>query len=397
LPFQNLTGDPALDPVGRGIAEDLRDLLWNFPDFQVVSNTSSDASQDSPSSIKNLAEGFGAQFVIEGSVRRTSDKALISAQLIEGATDTQLWSDRFEESIADPVALESAVAKRLFHTFGGFTGEMRRAYERIAWSKAEADLTEYDYYVRGHTHSFHFTKDEFDRGRQIWEAGLRRFPDSVLLRIKVSFAHASDILNYWSKDPGADAVQMRKLVAEAAQLLADRRRSRFEEWFLHWGSHYRYWSERDFGRCTAEAKATLTYAPYEAFTLQDVAWGYAACGGNPDEAIAWVKEAIRLDPEGPAAGPQFYVYTLALVSYLAGRYQEAANLIENEKLEMPLLLIASYVQLGRLDEARSNMEAFVKRNPDRTLKDEANFPFPLFDPLQQRWLDDLRAAGLPEK
>jgi class 3 adenylate cyclase len=37
LPFQNLTGDPAHDKLGIAITEDLRDLLWNFPEFQVVS------------------------------------------------------------------------------------------------------------------------------------------------------------------------------------------------------------------------------------------------------------------------------------------------------------------------------------------------------------------------
>ena len=174
LPFQNLTADPALDVVGKGIAEDLRNLLWNFPDVKIASaQEASTALSDADQMQKS-----GAQFIVEGTVRKTGQMAVITAQLIETGSGTEVHSDRFEESIADPVALEDAIAKELSDRFGGMTGDMRKAYERIAWSKADPDLTQYDYYVRGHMHHHRFTKKEVAIARGIWEAGTPPFPEN---------------------------------------------------------------------------------------------------------------------------------------------------------------------------------------------------------------------------
>jgi TolB-like protein len=383
--------------LGVGITEDLRDLLWHFPEFQVVSGTSSVGSGNSPENLRDIARKFGAQFVLEGTVRRTGDKAVITAQLIDGATDVHLWSTRFEEPGSDPVALEKATAEKLAGSLGGLTGKMRQAYERIAWSKAEADLTEYDYYVRGHTHQNRFTQEESERAREIYLAGLDRFPASALLRIKMAFTHNMAVWFGWSQDPRADLTQFGKLVAEAAELLAARRPSPFEEWYLHWASHYKYWFERDFSHCMAEAQATVALAPYDAFVRADVADGMARCG-NPKEAVEWAKQATRLDPAGPPSWPAYYAWTLAWVSYLAGEYQAAASVIQGmADADKPLMILAAcYIQLGRLDEARSTMASFVKSKPDWTLKDEEELLFQPIESLRQRWLDDLRAAGLPD-
>src|SRR5262249_48621848 len=140
-------------------------------------------------------------------------------------------------------------------------------------------LTEYDYYVRGHTHHLRVAREEIARAREIYLAGLDRFPDSALLRIKIAFTHMQVVLHGWSADSSADLTRFHKLVAEAAELLAARRPSRFEEWYLHWVSNYKYWLERDYGRCMAEAKAAVALAPYDALMRADVTENLARCGG----------------------------------------------------------------------------------------------------------------------
>src|SRR5262249_21684106 len=142
LPFQNLTGDPAQDKLGIGVAEDLRDLLWHFPEFQLVSGTSSIGVGSSLPSMTEVAKKVSVHCVIEGTVRRSGDKTVITAQLIDGTTDVHLWSTRFEEAIADPVTLEDATAQKLLDSLGGMTGTMRKAYEHIAWNKPEENLTQ---------------------------------------------------------------------------------------------------------------------------------------------------------------------------------------------------------------------------------------------------------------
>ena len=394
LPFQNLTNDPAQDKLGVGITEDLRDLLWHFPEFQVVSGTSS-VGAGSPANLANIAHRFGARFVIEGTVREAGDNAVITAQLIDGTTDMHLWSTRIEQPIADPVTLEDAAAQKLLDSLGGMTGTMRKAYDRIAWSKPEADLTEYDYYVRGHSHHQRFEKKEAELARDIYLAGLKRYPNSALLRSKLSMTHLM-AMAFWSEDPVGEAAQFRKLVAEVAKLLWTGRESRFEEFYLHWVSAYAAEYDRDYGRCIAEAKAATAMSPYDPFVLGDLAGPLAECG-SPDEAIAKAKDAIRREPDGPPYVPEYYTRTLAWASYLADRCGDAIAVIQNMQNKPLEILAACYVREGKLDQARSTMAAFVKDNPHWTLRDEQAFPIQIADNLRQRWFEDIRAAGLPEK
>ena len=61
----------------------------------------------------------------------------------------------------------------------------------------------------------------------------------------------------------------------------------------------------------------------------------------------------------------------------------------------PLPLAVVYIRLGRTDEARAIMSEFTNNYPDYTLQDEARWP--LKEPLEQGYLDDLRKAGMPER
>jgi class 3 adenylate cyclase/TolB-like protein len=392
LPFQNLTGDPTQDKLGAGISEDLRDLLWNFPEFQVVSGTSSVGQTSDPSDIRDVARRFGAQFVIEGTVRRTGDKTVITAQLIDGTTDTHLWSTRFEEASSDPVALEKAAAQTLSNSLGGMTGTMREAYERLAWSKPQADLTEYDYYVRGHTHHMRFTEEEMPLAREIYVAGLKRFPDSPLLRIKIALTHLTDMYNVPRQEVAGYVAEIRRLVAESARFFEASRRSRFEEYYFHWVSTFADQAAGDFTRCIADAKATVKLTPYDAWVRGTLIIPMAECG-DPEEAIAWAKESISRQPEGPSFWPESYVDGLAWASYLAGHYNDCVRVIQSMKDGPAGALAACYVRLGQPQQARDTLAALLKEHPDWVASDAIRMP--IADDLRQRWFDDIRAAGGP--
>jgi adenylate cyclase len=395
LPFQNLTGDPAQDKLGVGITEDLRDLLWHFPEFQVVSGTSSVGAGGSPPSLTEVAKTFGAQFVIEGTVRRSGDKTVITAQLIDGRTDVHLWSTRFEERISDPVALEDAAAQKLLESLGGMTGTMRKSYERIAWSKPEAALTPYDYYVRGHGHQLHFDLEHAKLAKDIYMDGLKRFSTSALLRIKLAFAHLQ-AMYLGSDKPAEEAKQFRDLVTEATTLLSAGGGSRFEEFYLHWVSAYAGEYDQAYDRCIAEAEAAVAMSPYDPFLLGDLAGPVSECG-KPDEGIAWATDAAHREPGGLPAQLEFYKRALVWAGYLADRCPAAVAIMEGLESKPLEILAACYVRLGQFDPARHTMADFAKDNAGWTMTSEHAVPIQMRPGLRNRWFADIRAAGLPEK
>ena len=170
LPFQDLSGGKIESDLGKGLAEEVLSDLATFPELEVISATSSFAYAGKP--IPEIVQATGAQFVIEGSIRLAGDKVLIRVQLINGTTDRHLQIAQIEQQMTDPVTLQMEAARRLGDELGGMTGILRQEIEKISWSKPDADLTEYDFYIRGHTHHL---RDDYLKSREIWQEGLGGF------------------------------------------------------------------------------------------------------------------------------------------------------------------------------------------------------------------------------
>ena len=84
LPFANMSGDPAQDYLGAGIAEDIITMLSSYPTLRVVSRTSSFV-YDKPVKVQQVGEDLNVNYVLEGSVRKAGDKVRVTAQLIDAA------------------------------------------------------------------------------------------------------------------------------------------------------------------------------------------------------------------------------------------------------------------------------------------------------------------------
>ena len=175
LPFVNMSGDPALDYLGPGVAEDIITVLSTFPTIRVISRTSS-FTYDEPVKVQEVAQELGVNYVLEGSVRKSAEKIRVTVQLVEAATGAHLWADRFDEEGEDPVALQERVADRIYASLAGLTGAVRTTSTDRAWRKAAADLDEYDYFQRCKQVYFRFTPEDNTAARQICQEGLTAFP-----------------------------------------------------------------------------------------------------------------------------------------------------------------------------------------------------------------------------
>ena len=85
LPFVNMSGDPADDYLGPGVAENIITVLSSFPTIRVVSRTSS-FIYDKPVKVQQVAQDLGVSYVLEGSVQKSAGKVHITAQLIDANT-----------------------------------------------------------------------------------------------------------------------------------------------------------------------------------------------------------------------------------------------------------------------------------------------------------------------
>lgn len=378
MPFSNLSGDPAQDYLGAALTNDLMTILATFPGFRVM--PASNGAEAGP-----LAH---VRYALRGGVARHGSTLRITAQLYDLSTGEALWADRFDNTGGDPMSLQADVADQVYQSIAGLTGSLNAGAERVAWRKNGPSLDAYDYYLRGLAVFFRFTPQDDLRARRIWSEGVARFPGSGLLRTKVAFAYMRPIYRYESSDPMRD-MQLAWQSAQLAGQTADQ--SALFNWMHHWIMAYLYqWHDRDFARSVEEARAAVRMVPYDPMSRMDLA-RLIANAGRLAEAREWALLAVQQDPTGRFS---WYWAYLAWIAYLSGRYGDVVEVARQHDFDDPKLMAATFVRLGRMAEARSYMAKWRAAQPSDTVAREAIFP--MAEALATGWLNDLRAAGLPD-
>ncbi len=203
LPFADLSQDRTLGHFADGMTEDLITDLARWKEFQVTARISAMTYKDRTVDIRDVAREMNTRYVLEGSVRRIGDEMRITAQLIDGETGTHVWAERYEETDSDILALQDNVISKIYRSLIGNYGVVREAEYAETWARAEADLDEYDYHLRGHALFYHFTPEDNARAIKIWREGLARYPDSGLLKIKLGWGYLAERIWYSADTPQA--------------------------------------------------------------------------------------------------------------------------------------------------------------------------------------------------
>jgi len=110
LPFADLSPDGDKRYFSDGIAEELLNLLARLPNLRVISRSSSFAYRGSDVNIPEVGRALGVSYVLEGSVRSQGDSVRVTAQLIEAATDTHLWSETYDGQLDSIFDIQDTIA-----------------------------------------------------------------------------------------------------------------------------------------------------------------------------------------------------------------------------------------------------------------------------------------------
>jgi TolB-like protein/class 3 adenylate cyclase len=392
LPFDNMSGDADLDYFSDGMTEDIITELSKNPDLMVISRNSSFTYKGQVVKARQVSNELGVRYVLEGSVRKQGDKVRITAQLIDGTTDAHVWAERFDEEGTDIFALQDRVTEKIGATLSGHEGKIREAEYQRVWAMDAAKLEEYDYYLRGHSVFLDFTPEAMLKSREIWQEGLRKFPDSGLMRVKIGWSYYQFFNFNWSNEPEKELERAYQWVQEG---LSDQNLPRAGRWNGHWlNALVQVYHKRDFETALEEATKTIEIVPKDPVTLALTAT-VPIFAGKPDLAIDWVNRAIDHEVQVPA----WFYPIRGLAYHVKGDCRRAIE--DHEKSPRPYFdksasLVTCYVELGRLDDAKAEIEKLREAWPDLTLariglwlpyKDQA---------LLERVQAALLESGLPE-
>ena len=112
LPFDNLTGDPEQEYLSDGMTEEIIARLGQLQPEQlgVIARTSVMGYKHS-NHLDRIARDLGVQYIVEGSVRRSSSQVRMTAQVIRVKDQTQLWAGMYDRNAEDILRLQSDFAE----------------------------------------------------------------------------------------------------------------------------------------------------------------------------------------------------------------------------------------------------------------------------------------------
>ena len=353
LPFENLSGDPTQAYFSDGIAEEIRSALARITGLKVAGSTSSQAVRNDDA--KTAATKLGVANILTGNVRQSASTIRIAAELIDGRTGLDKWSQNYDRNPGDAIKIQTDIAENVANALSSALGRaVRSAISVGGTSNAAAQKL----YLKAKAQAY------ADDSENSLRTVIGLLDSAIALDPKFADAYArkawalGDLNGYYTAtgghfEPGYTeaAAVARQAISLAPDLSAG-----------HMALAYVRRSQLDMGAAAVEYERGHSLGGGDADDLL----GYASflwCLGKTDGAIDVVRQAQARDPLNPAtygaeARSQFDVGCFALAE--AG-YRKALALAPN-RLLYRALFGASLMEMGKFDKAAAEFERLPPGN-----------------------------------
>ncbi len=349
LAFDDMSEQQDQQYLADGIAEDILTRLAQSPDMTVVARTSSFKFRNKPADIRAIARDLDVSYILEGSVRRSERRIRITAQLIETAGGTHVWSESYDRELttANILDIQSDVAALVVNSVLASTplagGSLR--------SINSTDSTEaYEQYLEG---MFFLRQIQTTTGTD-FDAAIDRFEKAISLDPMWATPQAAlgSTLHFRATSPGVDDRAYWYRLAKQHVLMSIELDPLHAPAYASLAFILFKW-EMDF------AGAEAAYAKADELGL-DAVWGKAMMMGRLgrfDESIALYKRAIARDPL--AMGPKVQ---LALTLMCNGQYAQSFAMFETlqeiiaEPWDYNPVMAVLQLRLGDIERSRAILQ-----------------------------------------
>ena len=353
LPFVNMSRDEENEYFADGLSEELLNVLAKIRGLRVASRTSAFSFKGKDVDIPTIAQKLNVATVLEGSVRKAGKRVRITAQLIQVASDSHLWSESYDRELDDIFAVQDDIAQSVVKELrAALLGEPQQV---AASAAAAADVRRaavgrgdnpeaFQLYLQGKFYGERTTQADTDRAIGFFRRALAIDPGFALAWTGLSRIHQVQAGYGFAKiDEGFE--RAREAAQHALRLAPDLAEGHIELGLVFEGHD---WNWESAG---ASFRRALELAPGDANALREAA-GLARILGNVDEALDLIGRAIALDPLSARTHRQ-----RAMIHLLANSLEEAAesfkvalDVAPNAGLVHAFLAITR-LQQGRLQEA----------------------------------------------
>ncbi|HEX3916607.1 MAG TPA: TIR domain-containing protein [Caulobacteraceae bacterium] len=343
MPFSNLSNDPEQQYFVEGMAEEIVAALARFRSLHVIAASATLMARGRPLTPQEAARELGVGYLLEGSVRKSGARVRITVHLVDAASGTELWSERFEDDTGDVFALQDKVAERVA---GVAENAVQDADHGKAATRATQDLSSYDLYLRSLYLFRASRRRELLESVDLLERAIAGDPDYA-----AALAHACvnlrQIVDHgWTDDP--DGARAKALgYAERALRLAPNDHS-----VLAMVAASLPGIEGYMDRALTLIDRATALNPASGFAWL-ISGSIRLRAGEPDTAAIHLERAMQLDPLSSMNG--YMRMYLASARFQQRRFSEALALFRTTTYRMPVsyaILASLHGHLGQAAQAR---------------------------------------------
>jgi len=313
LAFADLSPEGNQEYFSDGISEEILNLLAKVPELRVISRSSAFSFKGQNVDVPTMAARLNVAHVLEGSVRKSGDQMRITAQLIEGATDTHLWSETYDRELMDVFAIQDEIAVAVVEALKlTLLGEELKA--------TETNPEVYALYLQGRHLNNQGTVESLGQAETLLKQTLETDPRFAPAWVELGsvYRRQASVLAIRPFDEGNDLA--RHAIQKALELDPEHGRAYAAlaevEMIYDW----------DFTAAFQHMQQALALNPGDAF----IVWNAARLNfivGRLDEAIELYRQSVALDPVSSRMHS-----ALGGALYKAHRLEEAAESIQKALL-----------------------------------------------------------------
>jgi len=356
LPFANISGDPKEDYLSDGITEQIITALSKTPKLFVIARNSVFTYKGKPIKVQKVSHELGVRYVLEGSVQKSGNRLRITAQLIDAKTAAHLWAEKYDREFKDIFALQDEISLKVLAALQVHLGEGEDA--RLS-AKGTDNIEAYIKLLHGLWYFHQGAKESFlVKAPKMFEEAIAIDPQYATPYFFL--AHIKLHSFFW--DPAN--IDLGKGYLAAWELLHKGLEINDSDAFGKCVQSQIFLAHRNYEKAIESAEDAIRLEP-------NMAEGYATLGknlhwdGRYEDAISQLKKAIRLNPVSPAS----HFFYLGNAYQLLGMLQDSISaynkaILQNRNYVFAHVRLAvSYVLMGRMEEARSEVAEVLRIEP----------------------------------
>lgn len=391
LPFENMSADPEQEFFCDGITEEIITGLAAVPQLFVIARNSSFTLKGKHIKVQQVSKEFGVKYVLEGSVRRSSDRLRITVQLIDAITGNHLWAERYDRNLKDIFALQDEITMKIVTALQVklTVGEQARL-----WARRTDNLDAFLKYLRARSRFAHGKIDDYALVREIAEEAIELDNNYSVSYVLIAWTHYYDA-KQGSSESREKSFEKAKLFAQKALKLDEL----YPDTHILMGFIHLY--QKQFKEALSAGKKAISLGPNNAEAHVIMAH-ILRFTGKFEEATTMIQKALRLQPYYPS----FYLSELAMCFYYTGRYREAVEMAKTflnmaeSRGDLELLyfghasLAMNYIRMGMDEDARLAAKRVLHYFPKYSLEWDRKASFYQNPDHLKQQHDDLKKAGI---